>query len=331
MGETEIPTQTAAPFISAVLVSFNEAASLVEGCAEALRAELPEAEVVLVDNGADDTRLAEVAAKLPNSQLIAGHGNVGYARGNNLGARMAKGTHILIMNPDTRIVSIDTQQLTEVLGDVPFGLVTPLHIEENGARRFHIAPGRNWFRELIAQHIWELLRAREWRGGGSRWSGSMDVRNPWVGGSIFLARRDEFLRMGGLDERFFIYYEDRDLSDRYRSAGLPIRMNSCVTATHMGGGAFQDDDKNIRGLTWTLLGWLQYTHLHDGPVAARAARRFLFVSYGVIGAGLLAVSRIRCGRSGRLRRKGEQMFELRRSITAPYLPDAAADCYPDAR
>lgn len=331
MGEAGIPTQTTAPLVSAVLVSFNEAASLVHGCAEALRAQLPEAEIVLVDNGADDTRLAEVATKLPNSQLIAGHGNVGYARGNNLGARMASGTHILIMNPDTRIVSIDTQQLAEMLGDVPFGLVTPLHIEEDGARRFHIALGRTWFGELCATHIWAILRSREWTGGRSRWTGSMDVRNPWVGGSIFLARRDEFLRMGGLDERFFIYYEDRDLSDRYRSAGLPIRMNACVTAAHMGGGAFQDDDKNIRRLTWGLLGWLQYTYLRDGPAAAHAARRLLFASYRVIGGGLLAASRIPSGRSGRLQRKGEQLFELRRSVTAPYLPDAAADCYPDAR
>lgn len=137
--------------------------------------------------------------------------------------------------------------------------------------------------------------------------------------------------MGGLDERFFIYYEDRDLSDRYRSAGLPIKTNACVVASHSGGGAFQDDDKNILGLTWALLGWLQYTYLHDGPVAARAARGLLLASYGIIGGGLLALSRVSSGRVRRLRRKGEQMLELRRSVTEPVLPDAATDCYPDAR
>lgn len=297
----------------------------------ALRAQLPEAEVVLVDNGAADARLAPLAASLGNIQLIAGHGNVGYARGNNIGVRVAKGTHVLIMNPDTRLTAVDADRLTALLADEPFGLVVPLHVEKDGTRQFHIAPGRHWFSEFIRDHIWGVLVPREWAVSSNRWSGSAQTKGAWVGGSIFLAHRGEFLRVGGLDERFFIYYEDRELSDRYRAAGFPIRPNGCLVATHSAGGAFEGDDTNIRGMTWAVLGFVQYTYLRDGPISARAARGLLLASYRVIGGALLALSRLARGRLGRLTRKGQQLLDIRRSVTEPFLPEGGSNCYPNAR
>ncbi len=57
----------------------------------------------------------------------------------------------------------------------------------------------------------------------------------WITGAAFMARRDEFLALGGFAEELFLYYEDVDLCWRYRQAGKRIVVEREAHVVHLGG------------------------------------------------------------------------------------------------
>jgi N-acetylglucosaminyl-diphospho-decaprenol L-rhamnosyltransferase len=314
--------------LSAIVVSTNEAESVIEECLSTLRHGLPDCEIVLVDNGRSEDRLRALVDRFDNLRWVHGHGNVGYGRGNNIGVAAASGTHVMIVNPDTRLVSADHAQLAKLLGCEPFGIAAPMHLDEDGEQRYHVYPGDNWLVHFFAGQILAPLYPRE-LAGRERLS-SPEKDGAWIGGSFVLFRADEFTALGGFDERFFLYYEDRDITDRYRKAGLPVRTDPSLVAAHAGGGAFASEEAGILRSVWRILGWVQYVHIWDGHRPAAAVLRMLLAAYGGIAALLLAVSRRRSS-AGRLQRKGRELAAVRRNVLGArsLLPDVAADSYPD--
>src|SRR4029077_21272933 len=109
----------------------------------------------------------------------------------------------------------DVAALIRELERAPFGLLAPVLQRRARARRTQ----RPWRVELLS-HVLGPLRPRELPAlprpvvRRDHW---------WPAGALVCVERQEFLRLGGFDPRFFLYYEDMDLARRYRSAGLPIR------------------------------------------------------------------------------------------------------------
>jgi GT2 family glycosyltransferase len=58
------------------------------------------------------------------------------------------------------------------------------------------------------------------------------VQVDWVSGACMLVRRDVFLRVGGFDERYFLYWEDADLCRRIRAAGHTVRYLPAARVVH---------------------------------------------------------------------------------------------------
>jgi GT2 family glycosyltransferase len=63
-----------------------------------------------------------------------------------------------------------------------------------------------------------------------------DTRTPdWISGTAVLVRRDDYMRLGGFDEGFFMYHEDIDLCRRFRQAGLIAYREPSAVVVHLGG------------------------------------------------------------------------------------------------
>lgn len=287
--------------ISVVIVTHNSEACL-GACLATLAERLPGAERLVIDNASIDGTRA-LAARHGATVIELEH-NIGFGRACNAGARRAKQGHVLFLNPDVRIGAVDLDALASLLETVPFGLVAP------SATSTFTFPERPWLREALAQSLGPL-RPRALPERAPRPRSGQAV---WASGAALLVRVSEFLGTGGFDSRYFMYFEDRDLSWRYRASGLPVRTTRALAGDHMRGSSSEVGDRPPELLAYSLVGLLQYTHAVHGPSAAGRAWR---LAHGIYAASMCAVgAAARIVPSARLRRKRAQLGAVMRELSS---------------
>ncbi len=199
-------------------------------------------ELVLVDNGsrpAEAQRLRALAERDPRVVLIAGQGNVGFARGANLGAGRACGEHLVFLNPDA---FVQTGCIAELVREVEAHAAPCIvggrilnvdRSEQRGARRGEITP----MSALISlSSVSKWLPA--WRRYDVHWEGELTPEQaspvPTISGACFCMRRADFLHLGGFDEGYFFHVEDVDLCWRLRREGGVVLFHPKAEVIHLG-------------------------------------------------------------------------------------------------
>jgi GT2 family glycosyltransferase len=312
--------------LSVVIVTYRSD-RCIEGALASVRSRLPAAEIVVVDNASDDETRA-IVRSFGGVRLIEQEENVGFGRACNAGAQHATGTRVLFVNPDVRIASADPAELFRS-GPNGFGLLGGyLAAGPNSVPEDSLRAEQHWLHEYVGQ-TFGLLRPREWRpargsGGGTR---------SWIPGALLLVDREEFLDLGGFDPRFFLYYEDKELSARYRKANLPIRTSPSLVATHAVSGSSRGDDLRIDLLGWRFLAWIEYLHISDGPRTAQRAANLTRATWRLLSRVLGGLTR--AGLGSRAKRKDRQVkallafvdgrqADVESSSPGAFCPDAAA-------
>jgi N-acetylglucosaminyl-diphospho-decaprenol L-rhamnosyltransferase len=283
--------------ISAVVVAYDSA-ECIASCLTSVRKVLPDAELVVVDNASSDETVRLATFAVEDVRLVRLEENVGFGRACNIGAEVASRPHVLFLNPDTRVASLDRNALAQLLARRPFGLAAPALRDEPDRLRAE----RHWLSDVVS-HTAGMLRPRELRRRGRHRSFG-DSRRAWVGGAMLLVARDEFLTLGGFDPRFFLYYEDRDLSHRYRKEALPITATGALQGTHEGGSSSAHDGLHANSTVWGLLGWIQYVSIYSGSESAHRCARLTLMTLQAIRAALRPLE---AAGSGRARRKARQL------------------------
>jgi hypothetical protein len=270
---------------------------------DALARSVPDAERLVIDNASTDG--SRTTAERHGATVVGLDENIGFGRACNLGARRAEQSHILFLNPDVAISSVDLDGLAALLDAAEFGLVVPAPTDSS-----FVFTERSWAQDALSL-TFGALRPRELPRPSPSGRGGQAL---WASGAALLVRRSEFLRMQGFDPRFFLYYEDRDLSWRYRKSGLPVRTTAALAANHVGGGSSDLDDRRSNILAFAILGWLQYVHNVHGPSAAARAWRLAGGLQTAIARSVGVAARI--APSARLRRKDLQLEEVNRELRA---------------
>ena len=180
--------------------------------------------IIVVDNSSDDgsPELARDAGC-----IVVTKERGGYGEAINAGARHVQGEFFAVLNADIRFLSADTvPRLAHHFMHSQVGLVAPaLELldgrQQDSARRTP-TPLNLMFRRWIGDE-------RGWvRRGG-------DVE--WTVGAFWLVRRSAWERLGGFDERYFLYFDDVDYCHRLRTAGWSVRFDPTVRAIHAFGAA----------------------------------------------------------------------------------------------
>ena len=217
-------TSAAAPAISVVIVNYRTYTELDECLGSLLPASGNNQEVVVVDHSSSTPDLERLSAKFPQVRTAPTPENPGFSAGINAGARLARGRHLLILNPDTRMQAGAVDAMAAYLDAHPDTAVVGARVEDPGgtvqrsARRFPTMLTGLAGRSSLVTRIWpgNPLSRRDALADATTVA-PRDV--DWVAGSCMAVSADAFRRVGGMDEQFFLYWEDADLCKRLKEAG----------------------------------------------------------------------------------------------------------------
>lgn len=312
--------------VSVVVVTF-ESGGVITECLKAL-GDLDEGlDVIVVDNASRDGTRDIVQASFPRVRLIELSGNQGFGRAVNVGARIARGDVLLIMNPDVRLEELDLSRLAREIAAPDAGVLVPrVHEGNRGREDYQFRQDRHWAWDIL-DHVVGPFRPRR--------SMFLSVRSEprdWVAGAAFLMRRQLFLSLGGFDPRYFLYFEDRELCRRCRLAGYRLRPATGVRASHVSGASSPQDGRGER-MTWSVLAVLQYVCQVYGDRAGVVAAALALIGFRVTAAAAswlrLAASRSALAARKRSELSGRYQL-LQQWLATPEMARPADGFYPDA-
>jgi len=244
--------------VSIVVLSWNTR-DLTLACLRALRRDVPrvQREVVVVDNGSQDGSADAVAAEFPEVVLVRNAENRLYAEGNNQGVKAATGEYVCLLNSDTEVKPGAIDTMREFLESSPeHGAVSPRLLNFDGTVQLACTRipgladplvdstifGRFWPGTIVHART----RYHDFDHGHSR-----DVEQ--TPGAVFMMRRDEYLDMGGLDERLSLFFNDVDLCLRLRKKHRRLRYLVDAEVYHHQGASTKRSER-VQAL------WLQNRH-----------------------------------------------------------------------
>ncbi|MDA7803200.1 glycosyltransferase [Crocinitomix sp.] len=206
--------------LSVIIVNYN-VEFFLEQCLNSVYAALKhvEGEVFVVDNNSIDGSLEMVAEKFPNVQLIANKDNAGFSKANNQALKIAKGEYHLLLNPDT-IVEEDTfQKVVQFMDEHPdAGGLGVKMIDGKGnflpeSKRGLPTPKDAFYKIFGLSRLFPKTK-RFGRYHLSYLDKDKTHEIEILSGAFMLMRKEALDKVGLLDEAFFMYGEDIDLSYR---------------------------------------------------------------------------------------------------------------------
>lgn len=221
------------PPVSVVLLNYNTRELTLAAMARlAPEADARAWQLVVVDSASTDGSADAIAAAFPSVALIRLAENRGYAAGNNRGLAVAKGDFVVLLNSDVLVGAAELQGLLDYLAANPaVGAVSAgLRTAEGAAQAFAFGsdPSPAY---LLRRGVGRLLGLPPLHD----WAVPEPLAVDWVSGACLGVRRDVIEQIGGLDEGFFLYFEDVDWCRRMRAAGWQVVYNPTVSVVHLGG------------------------------------------------------------------------------------------------
>jgi GT2 family glycosyltransferase len=206
------------PRVCIVTLNWNGLADTTECLRSLLLDPYPNKELVLIDNGSTDNSVAELQRQFPTVTFIENRPNLGFTGGNNVGLRHAiagGADYVYWLNNDTTSDPAAIGKLIEAaIVDPRAGILTPvIHYFDH--------PRQPWF---AGAHM-DLSRGIAVHDNSNVPAPNDPVRSlPWISGCAMFADVKLMQSLGGFDERFFLYWEDVDLSLRVTRAGRALSL-----------------------------------------------------------------------------------------------------------
>lgn len=222
--------------LSIVIVNYRSWDKLTE-CLSALKVEHNSSfQVIVVDNNSNDGYLANVTTQFPNVAFIENSGNWGFAQGCNLGAKHSQGNTLLFLNPDTIAEPQALLDLLAIKTSEHIGLLTCRQVDGAGNNQKTFGNLETfWTSFSPVRRLLQRLKPGQYP--SPRIDHPKRIYVECLSGSMIMISREDFDRLGGWDERFWMYAEDADLCKRAAKLGLSIAYEPSVTITHFHGGA----------------------------------------------------------------------------------------------
>lgn len=204
-----------------------------------------DAEVIVVDNHSSDGSCDMVKSNFPDVILVENKVNFGFSKANNQGVNLAQGEYVLILNPDT-VVAEDTFEKiilfadkNENLGALGVKLMDGTGNYLSESKRNIPTPTRAFYKLLSNSHKKLSYYANEIQ--------ENEIAEVSIlVGAFMLLKREIYNKVGGFDEKFFMYGEDVDLSYELLEFGYKNYYFGEIQVIHYKGESTQKDIKYLK-------------------------------------------------------------------------------------
>jgi len=223
------------PLVSVIIVNYN-GKHYLKNCLSSLSTQsYPAIEIIFVDNGSVDGSAEYVRKELPSAKIIESKKNLGFAKGNNLGIKEARGELIATLNNDTEVTPLWLEELVsamnsdELVGMCASKMLFMKNPEMINSTGICISrSGTCWDRGIFEPDT-------------GQYGSNEEVFGPCAGAALY--RKKMLDEIGLFDEDFHAYVEDTDLAFRGRLAGWKCLYvpGAVVYHVHAGTGGFETD------------------------------------------------------------------------------------------
>ena len=183
-------------------------------------------EVIVVDNASEKDEASFISAKYPQVKVICSSQNLGFAGGNNLGIKAARGKYILLINNDTYFKEYNIDALIKRLEDSDkIGIVCP---------KIRFSWGNHPIQFAGYTPLSKITVRNQAIGFGEEDHGQYDTAHttPYAHGAAMLIKREAIDKVGLMPECYFLYYEELDWSMMFTCAGFEIWYDPACTVYH---------------------------------------------------------------------------------------------------
>jgi N-acetylglucosaminyl-diphospho-decaprenol L-rhamnosyltransferase len=266
------------PDLSIVIVNYNGGEDLRRTLtALVARQEELAFEVFVVDNGSSDGSIDRAEAEFGRFQYLRAGRNLGFAAGCNLGLEKAQGRHVMLLNPDTEVLPGSLPRMVAALDTHPnWGMVGPRMVDQtdqpyNAARRF---PTPFYLFCEVTRLVYLFPHSKLF---GAYFYGTCPLedldRVDQVEGSALMISGAVRHKVGDLDDRFFLFFEEVDWCKRVTDAGFEVHVLQDAIVRHHRATTMTRFFKQSR--TANAQSAMRYFLKHYGPAGLKSLRRWM--------------------------------------------------------
>jgi GT2 family glycosyltransferase len=213
-----------------------------------------EFEIISVDNDSKDGTTEMIKKEFPEIIAIHNDHNAGFAKANNQGIKISKGRYVLLLNPDMEVKQDTLLKMVEWMDkNQKVGVAGCKLIKPDGEIVPHVRSYPKLFDQIMiilkVPHLFPGVLNKYMR---KDFDYNKEQEVDSIRGSFFMIRREILDKLGGLDERYFIWFEEVDFCRQVKEAGYKVMytpITECIdyvgkSFAQVPGGKLQDIFKN---------------------------------------------------------------------------------------
>jgi len=213
------------PKVFAIVLNYNGKETLKTCLQSLFSSDYPNLEVVVVDNDSQDGSIEMIKDQFSRAHYVMLKKNVGFAAGNNQGIRFAlekQAQFIFLLNNDAFVTRDTLSQLIQTAQKQEnISILSPIIYETESQREVWFCGGKiDWKRQRCVHTPCQAGLPKK------------PFETEYVTGCAMFIPRDVFKKIGLLDERYFLYYEDADFCVRAHKGGFSVKVVPGASAHH---------------------------------------------------------------------------------------------------
>ena len=240
--------------ISAGIVTYNNEKEIAPCLGSLIRyTEGLNVEIYVQDNGSQDDTIEIVKNQFPQVHIIENDENKGFGRGHNAIMEVIESDYHLVVNPDIVFTEHAVSKLFAFMEKNPrVGQVTPKILNEDGTDQYLPKKDPTFAYVILSKFPPFKHYRRDYTRADETFKKPTKILSST--GCLFMIRTELFKDLGGFDERYFMYFEDADLSRRVRQKA-DVVFYPKIAVYH---GWKRDNTKNLRGIRIFLTSMAKY-------------------------------------------------------------------------